>query len=59
MVTVDLPGLPWKTLPGDELFLIVRINLSSPSNILSSIIGTLNETLVTPAGNVTLYGPES
>ena len=59
MVTVDLPGLPRTTRPGDELFLIVRINLSSPSSISSSFIGTSNETLVTPAGNVTVYGPES
>jgi len=26
--------------------------------MLSSVIGTSNETLVSPAGNVTVYGPE-
>ena len=39
---------------------MVRTKFSSKSsNILSSIIGTSNETLVTKAGNVTVYGPES
>ena len=37
---------------------ILRVKLSFPSYTSSSIIGTSNETLVTPAGNVTLYGPE-
>ena len=38
--------------------LIVRLNSSLPSNKLSSIIKTFKITVVFPAGNVTLYGPE-
>jgi len=44
---------------GSEDEIIVRSNCSLGSNILSSIIVTLNETLVIPAPNVTVYGPES
>ena len=59
MVTVALPGLPRVTLSGSEDESIVRVKSSLPSNRLSSVIGTLNGALVTPAGNVTAYGPES
>jgi len=44
---------------GSEEVIIVRLNVSLLSTILSSLIGTLNGTLVAPAGNVTVYGPES
>lgn len=46
------------TLLGSEDWLIVRIKVSFPSNILSSVKETLNGTLVTLAGNVTAYGPD-
>ena len=35
------------------------LNVSLPSIILSSFIGIVNVKLVTPAGIVTVYGPES
>ena len=57
MVTVAWPGLPTITPVGNDEF-IVRVKFSFSSNILSSFIGILNGTLVTPAGNVTEYGPE-
>jgi len=50
---------PRVILLGRELGEIVRVKFSFPSNILSSIIGTSNGTLISPAGNVTVYGPES
>ena len=34
------------------------LNISSSSNILSSNIIILNEAVVDPIGNVTVYGPE-
>lgn len=37
---------------------IVRLKFSSSSNMISSVIKTSNEACVTPAENVTLYGPE-
>ena len=37
---------------------ILRWKSSRYSDMLSLIIGTSNETLVTPARNVTVYGPE-
>jgi len=37
---------------------IVSIKFSLPSNMLSSVIGTSNVTLVSPARNKTGYGPE-
>ena len=58
MVTVAWPGSPTVTPVGSEDGLIVSIKLSLPSNMLSSYIGISNGTLVTPAGNVTVYGPE-
>jgi len=47
------------SLLGSEDGLMVRLNDSLTSNTLSSIIEILNEALVIPAVNVTLYGPES
>jgi len=48
------------TLSGSEDVLIVRVNDSLPSNmLLSFIILRSNEALVSPAGIVTLYGPET
>ena len=58
MVTVALPGSPRVTPAGSEDVSIVRSKSSLPSNMLSLFIGTSNGTLVTPAGNVTVYGPE-
>ena len=34
------------------------LNISSSSNIPSSIIVILNEAVVDPIGNVTVYGPK-
>ena len=59
MVTVASSGLPSLMLPGSDELSIVGIKFSSPSNITSSVIGTLNVAVVCPAGNVTVYGPES
>ena len=59
IVTVALPGLPRVTPSGNEDGLIVRVKSLSCSNISSVYIGTSNGTLVPPAGNVTVYGPES
>ena len=58
MVTVAWPGLLTPTLLGNEETLIEILMSSLFSNILSSVIGILNEAVVTPAGNVTVYGPE-
>jgi len=44
---------------GNEDGSIVTVKSSLPSTILSSVIETFNGTLVCPAGNVTVYGPES
>ena len=57
-VTVASPGLPIVTLLGSEYELIVSMKFSLYSNVLSSIIAILNVANVTPAGNVTVYGPE-
>ena len=43
---------------GREDELMVRLKVSFPSSILSSIIKTFNVTQAYPVGNVTLYGPE-
>ena len=59
MVTVATLRLPRVTSVGSEFGSIVNLNSSLASNMLSSFIGTLNETLVTPAENMTVYGPES
>ena len=58
MVTVAWPGLPTLILLGNEETLISICMSSLFSNISSSVIGILNEAVVTPAGNVTVYGPE-
>ena len=58
MVTVATSGLPRLTLLGNELFAMLSIKDSFFSRIVSLIIGTLNETLVTLAVNVMLYGPD-
>ena len=44
---------------GNVLGIILRVNSSLFSSITSLIIGTSNDTLVSPAGTVTSYGPES
>jgi len=54
MVTVTTPVIPRVTPVGSEFESIVRVKVSSLSNMLSSFIGTLNKALVTPAGNVTV-----
>ena len=59
MVTVEAPGLPTPTLLGSAVELIVRVKISSPSQMLSSVIETSNGTIVCPAGNMTVYGPVS
>ena len=56
---VTCARFPRVTLLGREFGAIVRVKFSLPSNILSVAIATSNETLVTPAENVTVYGPES
>ena len=58
IVTVAWVGLLTVTLVGSEDGSITRLNFSSPSSTLSLVITTVNETRVTPAGNVTTYGPE-
>ena len=39
--------------------LIVRLKFSFPSNTLSSVMGTSNGTLISPAGIITVYGPDA
>ena len=51
--------MPTLTLLGSEDGLMVRINSSSFSNMLSLIIGTSNEAVVVPADNMTSYGPDA
>ena len=43
---------------GSDTESMIRSKFSFLSNMLSLISGILNETLVIPAGNVMLYGPE-
>ena len=57
IVTVDVLGFPLVTLAGKRR-IILRLNVSLLSSILSSNIETSNEALVIPAGNITLYEPE-
>ena len=54
IITVVSLGLATITLFGNELELIRNLNVSLISSNLSSIIYISNETLVTPAGNVTV-----
>ena len=49
---------PSITYSGSESSVIIRLKVSLSSNKLSLLIVILNDTLVTPARNVTLYGPE-
>ena len=58
MIIMTLLGLPVVTPSGNESVLIAILKFSLSSGISSSYIMILNNTLVTPAGNVTLYGPE-
>ena len=44
---------------GNDSALMVSVKFSLSSSTSSSYIKTLNDILVTPAGNVTLYGPDS
>ena len=55
IVTIAWPPL---TLSGVEDGLIVRVMFSSSSNISSSFIEKLKDTLVTPAGNIMVDVPE-
>jgi len=57
MITVALPTAPTEQSPGNDDWLIVTVNVSFPSNILSTVIGILTVTLVSPAGIVTVNGP--
>ena len=59
MVTADCLGLLMVTRSGTELDIMLRLNVSLLSNVSSLVILTSNGTLVFPAGNITLYGPES
>ena len=44
-------------ISGNELVSMDSVNVSSPSTPSSSVIEILNDTVVSPAGNETLYGP--
>ena len=50
-------GVANLALAGSTLVSTDSVNASIPSITSSSIIKTWNETLVTPAGNMTLYDP--
>ena len=58
MNMVTLLGLPVIIPSGNESVSMVRVKVSLSSYISSSSMEILNDTLVTPARNVTLYGPE-
>ena len=58
MIITVLFGITVVTVLSKELSSIINSKVSLSSNILSLMIVILNDTLVTPAGNVTLYGPE-
>ena len=59
IVNVIWLGSPIATFSGSEEELIVRTKYSSSSVILSSIIVTLSDTLVAPAGKITEYDTET
>jgi len=59
MSTVVWSGSPTVIRSGNVDESMMRVNISVFSNMSSSFIGTSNGTLVCPAVNVTLYGPES
>ena len=46
------------TPSGNDSALIIRVKFSLSSHTSSSYMEILNDTIVTPAGNVTLYGPD-
>ena len=56
--TVAWRGLPAVTSLGSEDKSMVNLKISFPSKMLSSFTGTSNEAIVTPAGNITVYGPD-
>lgn len=58
MVTLHSLGVTLVTLVGNEDGLIIRLNVSLVSSMLSLDIEILNKTLVCPAGMVIKYGPE-
>ena len=58
IVTVAWRGLPAVTSLGSEDKSMVNLKISFPSKMLSSFTGTSNEAIVTPAGNITVYGPD-
>ena len=58
MITTVLFGTPVVIVLSNELLSIISSKFSLSSNKLSSVIETLNDTLISPTGNVTLYGPE-
>ena len=58
MVIVAVPEVLVITLLGNVLLLILTINSSLLSNILSLLIEIFNNTVVTPVEKAILYGPE-
>jgi len=59
MVTLASPG-SLTVIPVDGgIGSIVRVNNSSPSNKLSSLMPIANAAMISPGSNVILYGPES
>ena len=58
MVIVAWSGSLTTTSLGSEALTISIFTCSLPSNILSLVTEKLNEAIVTPLENVTLYGPE-
>ena len=59
MIITVLFGIPVVIVLSNEPLSMISSKISLSSNILSLMIVILNDTLVTPAGIVTLYGPES
>ena len=59
MIIITVLGLSMTIPSGNESVLIVRLKFSLSSSKSSSYIKTLNDIVVIPAGNVTLYGPDS
>ena len=59
MVTMVSLGVVTVTPVGSDDPLIVSAKFSFISNIWSSFIEMLSGALVSPAGNMTVYGPES
>ena len=59
IVTVAWLASVIKMPPGNDDASIVRMKLSSPSKMLSFVIGMFKYVTVVLAGNVIQYGPES